>query len=135
VRGRPLAWVTAKKLVVGASSSYEYIRLQNPGPVGVFIKRVRAYPPIYGIAKDHSAGAITRAVVKFDVNVLLGPSDTHDLVIVPLRDPSKVPKDEPSRWVCFLIYWRKTSSSWLPQVPVPVMTSTHDIQRIAAAAP
>jgi hypothetical protein len=33
----------------------------------------------------------------------------------------------------FLIYWRKTSSTWLRQVPVTVRTSTRDIESIAAA--
>jgi hypothetical protein len=44
-----------------------------------------------------------------------------------------VTKDVSSRRVCFLIYWRKTSSTWLPQVPV--ITSTHHIEHIAAAGP
>ena len=33
-----------------------------------------------------------------------------------------------------VIYWRKTSSSYLRQVPVMIMTSTRDIERIAEAA-
>ena len=39
------------------------------------------------------------------------------------------------RRVFFLVSWRKTSSTWLPQVPVVIMTSTRDIEGIAAAAP
>jgi len=33
-RGRPLAWVTGKKLGV---NPYEYVRIKNPGPADVFI--------------------------------------------------------------------------------------------------
>jgi hypothetical protein len=128
-RGRPLAWVTATKL---GANPYEYIRIQNPGPVGVFIKRVRAYPPgIYGVAKDRSPGAMMKAQINIDVNVLLGPGETYDLPLLPLRNPSGVAKDQPVR---FLVYWRKTSSSYLRQVPVVIMTSTDDIHRSAAAA-
>ena len=57
-------------------------------------------------------------------NVLLRPGKTHDLGIIKFPKKLDEPQDAPSRQVCFLIYWRKTSSTWLPQV-----------QRIAAAAP
>jgi hypothetical protein len=131
-RGRPLAWVTAEKFGV---NPLEYIRVKNSGHGDLFIRGVRAYPPtIYGVSRDRSSKAIADALsFNIDVNVLLGPGEACDLPIIDGRDP-KVSKDAPSRRVCFLIYWRKTSSSWLPQVPVPVITSTHDIQRIAAAA-
>jgi hypothetical protein len=130
VRGRPLAWVTAKKL---GANPYEYIRIQNPGPTGVFIKSVHAYPRgIYGIAKDRSPGAMMKAQINIDVNVLLGPGEAYDLPLLPLRNPSEAAKDQPVR---FLVYWRKTSSSYLRQVPVVIMTSTDDLERIAAAAP
>ena len=33
-----------------------------------------------------------------------------------------------------IIYWRKTSSSWLRQVAVVISTSTRDVERIAEAA-
>ena len=55
------------------------------------------------------------------------------VTIFELSKPADAPKDTPSRRVCFLIYWRKTSSSWLPQVPVLVMNSTDYIQCIAGA--
>jgi|GraSoi_2013_60cm_1033757.scaffolds.fasta_scaffold46262_1 hypothetical protein len=129
-RGRPLAWVTAKKF---GANPLEYIRIQNPGPVGVFIKSVRAYPGgLYGIAKDRSPGAMMKAQINIDVNVFLGPDDICDLPLLPLRNPSEAARDQPVR---FLVFWRKTSSSYLRQVPVVIMTSTDDIQRIAAAAP
>ena len=35
--------------------------------------------------------------------------------------------------VSFYIHWRKTSSSWLWQIPVTVRSSTRDIEQIAAA--
>src|SRR5262249_9290959 len=128
-RGRPLAWVTAEKPV---ATAHRYIRVQNPGPMGVFIKGARAYPrAIYGVAKGHSHRATVEAAARIDVNVLLGPGEKHDLVIIDRRDQST---GAPSRWVLFLIYWRKTST-WLPQVPAWVWTSTDYIQRSAAAAP
>ena len=75
-RGRPLAWVTATKF---GAAPYEYIRVKNPGAGAVFIWRVDVHPPIYGIAKDHSAQAIAGTLVDGDVHVLLEPGQAHDL--------------------------------------------------------
>jgi hypothetical protein len=129
-RGRPLAWVTIKKIV----NPIEYIRIKNPGPADVFILGVRAHPPIYGIAKDHSAGAIVEATLNIDANVLLWQGETCDLPLIDLRNQAEIPKDAPPQPVRFVIYWRKTSSTWLRQIPVVIMTSTHDIKRMAKAA-
>jgi hypothetical protein len=134
VRGRPLAWMDATKRFTG--NPEEYIRIKNPGYGNVFIRKVRVEPlNIYGVAKDPSVRAITSALFNMDVNVLLRPGKTHDLGIIKFPKKLDKPQDAPSRRVCFLIYWRKTSSTWLPQVPVVIMTSTGDIERIAAAAP
>src|SRR5262249_57374417 len=87
------------------------------------------------VAKAPWARAITAPLSNVDVTVLLRPGKPHDRGII--KSPKKLaePQDASSRRVCFLIYWRKTSSTWLPQVPVVIMTSTGDIERIAAAAP
>jgi hypothetical protein len=132
-RGRPQAEVIAKPIL--GVRPYEYIHIQNLGSGSVLIQGVQARPPgIYGVARDHSPGAITRAQVNIDTKVLLRPGETCDLPIVPLRDPTNVPKDEKPLPVRFVIYWRKTSSSRLPQIPVMIRTSTQDIKDIAAAA-
>jgi len=127
-RGRLMAWVTAKKF---GANPLEDIRLKNPGYGDVFVLRVRAYPRLYDVAKDRSVRAtITDTGLKSDVRVLLKQNEERDLSIFPNR-----PTGSSSRRVCFLVFWRKTSSTWLPQVPVVIMTSTGDIERIAAAAP
>jgi hypothetical protein len=132
-RGRPQAEVIAKPIV--GVRPYEYIHIQNLGPGSVLIQGVQARPPgIYSIARDHSPGAITRAQINIDTKVLLRPGETCDLPIVPLRDPAKVPEDAPPLPVRFVIYWRKTSASRWPQIPVVIRTSTRDIKDIAAAA-
>jgi hypothetical protein len=129
-RGRPLAWVTAKKIGAG---SFEFIRIKNPGPADVLILGVRARPPIYGVTRDHSSEAILEALsFNNDVKNVLLQGEGCDLPIVPNR--VKLPKNAPSQRVRFIIYWRKTSSSWLRQFPVVIWTSTGDIERISAAA-
>lgn len=102
-RGRPLAWVTAKKF---GASSYQYIRIKNPGPADLFIRRVRTRPPIYSIAKDHKLEAIAATAADVDVHVLLAAGETHDLVLIPGSPESRARR----RRVSFYIHWRKTSS-------------------------
>ena len=134
MRGRPLAWLTVI-VRTGGTAHDPCIRIQNPGPGDLFIQSVRAYPqnpPIYGVAEDRSLTAITGAIRKVDVNVLLRSGEKHDLAIIDRRNEADVRKDAFQR-VHFFIYWRKTSSSWLWQPPVWRLTSTRDIQRIRAA--
>jgi hypothetical protein len=132
-RGRPLAWVTATKRFAGSLD--DYICIKNPGHSDVFIRKVRVYPRrLYGVATGTSAKAIASSLYlsEGELNVLLRSGAEEYLPIIEF--PENKPKDAPSRWVCFLISWRKTSSTWLPQLPIPIITSTHDIERITAAA-
>jgi hypothetical protein len=132
-RGRPLVVPTIK---LAGVNPYKYIRIKNPGPGDVFVLGVRAYPPgIYGIAKDHSTDAILQATTPkiygvADLQVLLPPGEKCDLPIIDLRKN----EDAPSRRVRFVISWRKTSSSWLWQVPAGFTIATRDLARMAAAA-
>jgi hypothetical protein len=59
------------------------------------------------------------------------PIITHSKPVEDQRKATEAPADQSVR---FVIFWRKTSSSWLRQVPVIIWTSTRDIERIAAAA-
>src|SRR5262245_51330675 len=127
VRGRPLAWVTAKQ---AGANAFTYIRIENPGPADVFIVGVRAHPPIYRVARDHREEAIGDAMDNVDVNVLLRQGEVYDLPIFQYPDR---PKEASSQSVRLAVSWRKTSSTWLWQFPVRVFTSTDDIQRIKAA--
>jgi hypothetical protein len=91
---------------------------------------------MYGVAKDLSARAlIWSSLYGDDVNVLLPPGKDQYLPIIELPKDLDAPIDTARRRVCFIIYWRKTSSTWLPQLPAWVLTSTDHINRIAAAAP
>ena len=105
-------------------------RIANPGPTDLFIQRVRALPRIYGVAKDHSMRAKMAALESADVNVLLRSGQEHDLPIIDLRNEED---KNVSRWVHFVVYWRKTSSTWLPQAAVVIGTSTRAIEQIGAA--
>ena len=125
-RGRLEAGVTAKK---AGANAFTYIRIKNPGPAEVFIRGARV-PAYYRIAKDHTEKSIGEAMDNVDVHVLLRQGEVCDLPIFHYPDR---PKDAPSQSVHFLIYWRKTSSTWRWQFPVSASTSTAAVQRISAA--
>jgi hypothetical protein len=129
VRGRPLVGLTAT-VRTSRMPSDPCIRIANPGPTDLFIQRVRALPRIYGVAKDHSMRAKMAALESADVNVLLRSGQEHDLPIIDLRNEED---KNVSRWVHFVVYWRKTSSTWLPQAAVVIGTSTRAIEQIGAA--
>ena len=128
-RGRPLVGLTATVRTSGMPSD-PCIRIANPGPTDLFIQRVRALPRLYGVAKDHSMRAKMAALESADVNVLLRSGQEHDLPIIDLRNEED---KNVSRWVHFVVYWRKTSSTWLPQAAVVIGTSTRAIEQIGAA--
>jgi hypothetical protein len=137
-RGRPLAWPTIKTF---QGAPFKRIRIKNPGHGDVLVLGVRAYPAgIYGVARTDANDAILQATVPqifgvANLHVLLGRDAEYDLPIYYLsKNKTDLEGKDPSRRICFLIFWRKTSSSWLPQVPVWIMTSTRDLDRMAAAA-
>jgi hypothetical protein len=138
LRGRPLAWPTIKTF---QGAPFKFIRIKNLGYHDVFVLKVRAWPAgIYGVAKTDATDAILQATVPkifgvADLHVLLRRDAEHDLPIYYLsKNNTDLEENLPSRRVCFLIFWRKTSSSWLPQLPVWIMTSTRDLVGMAAAA-
>jgi hypothetical protein len=66
------------------------------------------------------------------VNVVLWQGEMRDLPIIEVSKPDQ--RNVAAQPVRFVIYWRKTSSSYLRQVPVVILTSTRDIERIAESA-
>jgi hypothetical protein len=133
LRGRPLAWLTVT-IRTGGTPADPCIHIKNPGPTDLLIERVRTRPPEpYSVAKDHSIKAISSAALEgVDVHLLLRPGQEHELAIVDRR--LGVAQKGVSQRVRFSIYWRKTSSTWLPQFPVVIHTSTKGIQQIIDAA-
>jgi hypothetical protein len=138
LRGRPI-WEQSATVRRGGTPADPCIRITNPGPTGLLIWRARVLPTgIYAVAKNHgiksSMAAVGDATVEgADVlNVLLPAGQKHDFAIIDRRNNEDVRKNI-SRWVCFCISWRKTSSTWLPQLPVFIFTSIAEIQRITAA--
>jgi hypothetical protein len=139
VRGRPLAELSAIVRTSGTPAD-PCIRIVNPGTTGLLIRSVRVLPAgIYAVAKNFgikpTMAALGDTTVK-DANilnvVLLRPGQEHDLAIIDRRKDEDARKNI-SRRVCFCIYWRKNSSTWLPQLPVFIFTSIAGIQRIVAA--
>jgi hypothetical protein len=137
-RGRPLAWVTKQTL---RGVPFRFIRIKNPGPGDVFVRGVRAYGGGYGVFKTQSVGDLA---FKPDVHVLLRRDAEHDVPLKPMtltppiisaitgNSAAQMPRM--SRRICFVVSWRKTSSTWLPQFPILLITSTGEIEHISSAS-
>jgi hypothetical protein len=137
LRGRPLAELSAT-VRRGGTPAEPDIRIINPGPTALLIRNARVSPAgIYAVAKDREPKSIMAAAGAVTVedagvlNVLLPPGQELRLAIIDLRNEED---KTVLRWVHFVVYWRKTSSTWLPQAAVVIGTSTRAIEQIAAAA-
>jgi len=108
-RGRPLAWVTATKRFAGTPRHIFASKIQA-------IATCSSWECVY-TRRPHGFTECSKTTRREQY------SRRAFTVIRRIKVFGKL-----------IIYWRKTSSTWLPQLPAWVMTSTDDIQRIAAAA-
>jgi hypothetical protein len=112
-RWRPAAYSVAKTKDGGP-----YIRIKNLGPMDIIIQRIKSRPSNFGIAKDKgtSVKEVADAMSGKLEPTAIAPQETHDFFFWERRDV-----DAPrTRTVWFLIYWRKASSTWLPQIPIVI---------------
>ena len=121
-RWRPIAYL------IGTTARSNYIRIKNLGPVDVVVREIRTHPSIFKVSKDHSLHGIISGVIKQMPPAVIGAQETRDFLFFTHPTP---PEDVPTQRVWFFIYWRKASATWLPQIPLIIMTTTVDIQNMA----
>jgi hypothetical protein len=112
-RWRPIAYIAKTKDGGGPC-----IRIKNLGPMDIIIQRIKSRPSNFGIAKDKgtSVKEVADAMSGKLEPTAIAPQETHDFFFWERRDV-----DAPrTRTVWFSIYWRKASSTWLPQIPIVI---------------
>jgi hypothetical protein len=122
VRWRPIAYIIA------TTAGSNYIRIKNLGPVDVVIRSIRSHPSMFKVAKDHEVDAIYRGVIDQMPPAVIGAQSERDFLF--FTHPT-LPDDAPIRTVWFFVNWRKASATWLPQVPVFLITTTSAIRNMA----
>jgi hypothetical protein len=122
LRWRPIAYIIA------TNPGSTYIRIKNIGQVAVIVWHIQAYPSTFKIATDHSVHAIVSGVIDRLPPSVVNPQRERDFLFFMHPTP---PDDSPKQRVLFVIHWRKASSTWLPQIPIFLFTTTVDIRNMA----
>jgi hypothetical protein len=106
------------------------VRCSNTSASEIFIKSVGTFPRYARVAKDDSPKGIMGAALKSHFQAICPPASKSDFPVVFLD--GRLMNPDSSRWAPFIImvFWRKTRSVWLPQIPAMMFTSARTIRRL-----
>jgi hypothetical protein len=129
VAGRPIASISIRGQ---ADNAFSFLRLCNIGRRDIAVLKVSVRPPIYGVARNDSARAVAAAEIGTSLTCLLKPGEEREFPLIAI-DSAAQADAAASRMVVISLSWRKTSATWLWQMPVVLITSTAAIRRMNAA--
>jgi hypothetical protein len=123
MRGRPI--ISLK----GDSTAHNFILLTitNPDDRYIAIREVVVTPKVFGVAMDTSVDAMFTMATSSTLRCQIAPHETKEFHFVILPRGG-VDAEHP--WVRVAVHWRKTSSLWLPQIPVFFWTSTREVRNL-----
>jgi hypothetical protein len=98
------------------------VAISNPAAVEMTVTGYRIFPPAYGLARNESLNNIVRGAVGEQFSLLIKAGGSENFVLLSLSKGEVVQTDVHGRGL-ILLFWRKNSSLWLPQIPV--WTSYH----------
>jgi hypothetical protein len=125
VRGRPLASLAMTGVPTNA---YTSIRVKNISAIDILITDITVRPKQFRVAKDHSLRGIIKASIGDELLAILSPGEEKDF---PFFAQPSVSDEDPNRRVHVFVYWRKSNSTWIKQIPKLICTSTKDIEKMA----
>jgi hypothetical protein len=124
VKGRPIASVTVTERGTG---KYACIRVSNISPYDITILDLSARPKVYFLSENLETRYLLEGAVGRTPFFMLKPGENKELFVVPLY------KDKPlaimNQRVTFLIWWRRGNATWIPQIPVWILTNTLALQK------
>ena len=91
------------------------------------VTNVRCWLQLFDAAKDHKEPSIADAMDGRAPLALIAPSEHWDFPLVPRIDLSSL---EGSKRFALAIFWRRSSSPWLPQPPKWIALSMRDLRRL-----
>jgi hypothetical protein len=132
VKARPIASLT---ITTDGSRKSACIRLTNVSPYDIAVVDIQVTPPVYFLTEDLGVRNLIEAAAGYKPAFMLKPSESKELVIAP-RFENGVPIEiVKAQRVNFLIFWRRGNATWLPQIPVWVITSTTIIRKYGLERP
>jgi hypothetical protein len=128
-RARPIAYVHVRG---PKGTAYRYVRITNTDKADIQVTDVQCWPPIFAAAKDHSIRSIADAALGKAPLALIAPSEDWDFTLII---PSSVDFDalKDRKLLVLAIFWRRSSSPWLPQPPKVIVLSVRDFRRLEAS--
>jgi len=128
MKGRPIAYLVASGPATNAVLS---LRVKNVGQQDLMLRRLLSIPRLYEIAKNDSPLGIIEAQFGSFMTVL-PPGGQMDFPV--FRSKSGRAGAVESWGPCaFVISWRRTTCTWLPQIPFCLFTSIYAIEQLKSA--
>jgi hypothetical protein len=127
-KGRPVASVTTR---ASSDRTLVLIRIKNTTNYDVVVLGSNERKNIYFLTEDSSTLNIIRGQMeKTAPTFILKPDETKELIIMT-KFKDNMPMDvlKPG-YVAFWISWRRGNATWLPQIPIPVCTTTRTIRQL-----
>ncbi|MET3911915.1 hypothetical protein ABID59_006282 [Bradyrhizobium sp. S3.3.6] len=127
-KGRPVASLTTRN---SSGRTIVLIRIKNTTSYDVVVTGSKERKNVYFVAEDSTTlniikGQMDRSAPTF----ILKPDETRELLIMPkFKDNMPVDVLKPG-YIAFWISWRRGNATWLPQIPVPVCTTTQTIRKL-----
>jgi hypothetical protein len=122
-RGRPIAFFGTEG---PTSDPRSYIQVKNASEIDIMILGFRCRPTRFMVAKGSSVREIAGALIGTPGTAVLEPKDQwHFQLIKGPHGP------EPTGRIWVRMSWRKSTCTWLPQMPVWLSTTKRDLDRIA----
>ena len=125
-KGRPIASLTITK---DGSRKLACIRISNPSSYDIAVLDALVSPSdVYFLVEDLETRSLVAGGVGRRPSFMLKPSESKELILAPKFKNNLAVEVTPQR-VAFRFSWRRGNATWLPQVPVWVLTNTETIRK------
>jgi hypothetical protein len=106
----------------------------DPDKADIQVINIKCLPRVFAAAESESVGGMLKAIVGRAPLVTIKPNECADFPLVSIGSTENFDNLKPWRPLIFAIFWRRSSSPWLPQPPKLITLSMRYLRRLQAAA-
>jgi hypothetical protein len=126
-KGRPIASLTTRN---SSGRNVVLIRVKNTTNYDVVVEGTHERRGVYYLSENATTLDIVKEEKGKRRHFILKPDESRELVIMAKSKGGVAIEAMGNRYVEFWIFWRRGNATWLPQIPVPVCTSTQTIRQL-----
>jgi hypothetical protein len=126
-KGRPIASLTTRN---SSSRTLVLVRVKNTTSYDIVVESTSERRGVYFLSEDSSTRSIIKGQLAKGFPFILKPDESKELLVMPKFKNGMAVEALGSRYIAFWINWRRGNATWLPQIPVPVCTSTGTIRQL-----